>query len=148
MSRDNIGEFQLKLSGLRVLPGAHNYEASAAGEGRIAGIEVFAIFTHVSQILPDGSEIATSDGFLRAKEGCDTAFVQLIGGFRCEREGRPGGAQHWQGAAAIKSESPRFMELNGRVFWLEIRFDPQAGTSHHRWYALRAGWDDGGDDGS
>ncbi|MEV4441596.1 hypothetical protein [Streptomyces sp. NPDC049555] len=142
MSQRKIGEFKLKVSSLRVLPGAQNYEASAAGEGKFAGIPVSVIFTHIGQTLPDGSEIATSEGFLRAKEGCDTAFVQAIAGFRCEGQRRPGEAQRWQGAGAFKSQSQRFMELNGRVFWLEGRLDLAAGSSHHQWWALDMGFDE------
>ncbi|WP_157850266.1 hypothetical protein [Streptomyces rimosus] len=135
MGQKQVAKFTLEVNSKRVLPGAEKNEVSAAGEGRVAGIPVFIVFTHTGQPLPDGSEIATGDGFLRTKEGCDVAFLQGVGGFRCQQNDTPAPQQAWQGAVALKSETPKFRKLNGRVFWMEVHLDLD-GNSVHRWFAL------------
>ncbi|MEU7161913.1 hypothetical protein [Streptomyces chrestomyceticus] len=137
MIQTQVGSFRLKVNPSQVEAGlVERYRMAASGEGTFNGIPVVIVFDHTGQVLPDGSEIATSNGFLRAKEGCDVAFTVGVGGFQCDPDAAPGALQGWQGAVALKSRTPNFRELNGKVFWVEVSLDPQ-GESVHRWFTLQ-----------
>ncbi|CAM5531327.1 MULTISPECIES: hypothetical protein [Streptomyces] len=52
MGQKQVAKFTLEVNSKRVLPGAERNEVSAAGEGRVAGIAAFIVFTHTGQPLP------------------------------------------------------------------------------------------------
>ncbi|MDT3395531.1 hypothetical protein RKE29_02515 [Streptomyces sp. B1866] len=134
MTQDLIAKYKLRLEAHRVPMANGSHELLTFGEGRITCHAVFIEVTYQSQILPDGSEIATVNGILRAKKSCDFAIFQGIRSWRCEPCKKPP-LQLWRGAVAVQSQSPKFVELNARSFWTETKIVPE-GPVIERWWAL------------
>ncbi|GAB2617678.1 hypothetical protein GCM10027168_57570 [Streptomyces capparidis] len=139
-----IAKFHGRVDANRVQEDGIHYEILTRAVGKLAGKPVHSTFTHTNQLLPDGSEVATLRGVVRAKKGCDYLTTLGVGAFRCNPV-KHCEVQCWRGSFALVSNSPAFAELNGRAVVFEIRLEPR-GEVTHRWWLLEDTYDDCDDD--
>ncbi|MFH8411025.1 hypothetical protein ACH4FX_40580 [Streptomyces sp. NPDC018019] len=133
MTEGPAATFELQVKAQRIsVPGKAEYELLASGEGQIAGESAIIELTHQAEILPDGSEIGTAQGYLRSTSSTeDHALFRGLGSFR---HGSPG-AQIWYGTFIVQSQSPKFAALNAHAFGARVELVPE-GPIKHRWWSL------------
>jgi hypothetical protein len=134
MGHKPIAKYHGKVDANRVHDDGQHYEVLTRVVGKLAGKPVHATFTHTNQLLADGSEVTELHGVVRAKKGCDYLTTLGVGAWRCKPE-RNCETQCWRGSFALVSNSPAFMDLNGRAVVFEIRLEPR-GEVTHRWWLL------------